>query len=97
MATFITLGNFTEQGIRDVKQSTQRAKAFQEMAEKAGVTVKAIYWTVGAYDLVVIIDAPDGETATAQLLSVGAMGNVRTQTLRGFSAEEMDGILANMA
>lgn len=97
MATFISLASFTDQGIRNVKQSTERAQAFREAAQKAGVTVKDIYWTMGSLDLVVISDAPDDESAMALLLGLGGLGNVRTQTLRGFSAEEMGSILAKLS
>lgn len=97
MATFISLLGFTDQGIRKVKQTTKRADAFRAMARKSGVTVKHIYWTVGAYDVVIVMEAPDDETATAALLSLGALGNVRTQTLRAFSAEEMNRIIKKMA
>ncbi|MFQ5757314.1 MAG: GYD domain-containing protein [Acidiferrobacterales bacterium] len=97
MATFISLASFTDQGIRNVKQSTERARAFREAAQKAGVTVKDIYWTMGSLDLVVISDAPDDETAMALLLGLGSLGNVRTQTLRGFSAEEMGAMVAKMS
>ncbi len=95
MATFISLINFTDQGIRNVKESPQRYEAFRAMAEKLGVTVKGVYYTVGGYDLVVIVEGSD-EAATAALLKVGSLGNVRTQTLRAFSAEEMKGIIAKM-
>ena len=97
MATFISLASFTDQGIRNVKQSTERAQAFREAAQKAGVTVKDIYWTMGSLDLVVISDAPADESAMALLLGLGGLGNVRTQTLRGFSAEEMGSILAKLS
>jgi uncharacterized protein with GYD domain len=97
MATFISLASFTDQGIRNVKQSTERAEAFREAAQKAGVTVKEVYWTMGSLDLVVISDAPDDETAMALLLGLGSLGNVRTQTLRGFSAEEMGSIVAKLS
>ncbi len=96
MATFISLVGFTDQGIRNVKQTTARAEAFKAIAQRLGVTVKDIYWTVGLYDLVIVMEAPDEETLSALLLSVGALGNVRTQTLRGFSAEEMNRIIAKM-
>ncbi|MCI0401028.1 MAG: GYD domain-containing protein [Gammaproteobacteria bacterium] len=96
MATFISLLNFTDQGIRNVKQSPDRAKKFKEMAQKAGVMLKNIYWTVGSYDLVAIVEGPDDETTSSLLLSLGALGNVRTQTLRAFSAEEMSRIIAKM-
>jgi uncharacterized protein with GYD domain len=95
MVTYITLVSFTDQGIRNVKQSPQRAQAFREQAEKAGARVKDIYWTLGSYDLVTM-DAPNEETAMALLLATGSMGNIRTQTLKAFSAEEMKSILAKM-
>lgn len=66
------------------------------MAQKVGVTVKADYWPLGQYDGVIVLDAPHEETATALLLSLGALGNVRTHTLRAFSAEEMNRIIAKM-
>jgi len=96
MATFISLVNFTEQGIRNAKDSPDRAAAFAASAEKLGVTVKDIYWTVGHYDIMAIIEGPDDETITSVLLSLGAQGNVRTETLRAFSAEEMSGIISKM-
>ena len=96
MATYIVLGNFTDQGIRNVKDTTKRAEAFKEMARKAGVKVKEVYWTLGQYDLATIMEAPDEETATALGLSACSLGNIRTQTLRAFSAEEMGRIIAKM-
>jgi uncharacterized protein with GYD domain len=62
--------------------------------DKSGVSFTDVYWTVGQYDLVAIIDAPDDETATAALLALGAQGGIRTTTMRGFSASEMRGIIA---
>lgn len=97
MATYIALGNFTDQGIRSVKDSTKRADAVKEAAKKFGASVTQIYWTLGQYDLVSIIEAPDDKSATAFALAVGAAGNVRTQTLRAFSKDEMNGILGKMA
>jgi len=96
MATFITLGNFTDQGIRNIKDTTKRAEAFRAMAQKGGVTVKELYYTMGQYDIVAIVEAPDEQTATALLLSVGALGNIRSQTLRAFSREEMGKIIAKV-
>jgi uncharacterized protein with GYD domain len=96
MATYIVLGQFTDQGVRNVKESTKRAEAFKEMAKRAGTTVKEVYWTLGAYDIVTIVEAPDDAAVTALLLSAGALGNVRTQSLRAFSADEMGRILAKM-
>lgn len=96
MATFITLANFTEQGIRTAKESPERATAFAADAKKLGVTLKDIYWTVGHYDAVAIVEGPDDEAVTSALLSLGARGNVRTQTLRAFTADEMSGIISKM-
>ncbi len=97
MATYIALSNFTDQGIRNVKDSTKRADAVKEAAKKFGANMTQIYWTLGHYDLVAIIEAPDDTSATAFALAIGMAGNVRTQTLRAFSKEEMNGILGKMA
>ena len=96
MATYLMLGNFTDQGIRNIKDTVKRAEAFREMAKKAGVTVKDVYWTLGQYDVALILDAPDDTSLTALGLSAGALGNVRSQTLRAFSADEIRGILSKM-
>lgn len=96
MPTFITLGNFTDQGIRSVKDSVKRADAVREAAKKFGVTMKDIHWTMGGYDVVVTFEAPDGPSMSAFALSVGAAGNIRSQTLRAFDREEMTKILGKM-
>ena len=97
MATYIVLTSFTDQGIRNVKETTKRADALREMAKKFGVTVKELFWTLGRYDVVAIFEAPDDTSMTAFGLAIGAGGNVRTQTLRAFSREEMNGVLAKLA
>jgi uncharacterized protein with GYD domain len=97
MGTYIALSNFTDQGVRDVKNTTKRADAVQAAAKKFGAKMTHIYWTLGQYDLVAIIEAPNDESATAFALAIGAGGNVRTQSLRAFSKDEMNGILAKMA
>lgn len=96
MPTFIMLANFSDQGVKTIKQSTERADAFRMMAAKAGATVKEIYWTLGAHDIVAICEAPDDETATALSLSVASRGNVRSETLRAFTGDDMKKILAKM-
>jgi uncharacterized protein with GYD domain len=96
MPTYIMLGQFTDQGIRSVKETTKRAEALKEMAKKVGATVKEVYWTLGPYDVASVVDAPDDMSATALFLSVGALGNVRTQTLRAYSPEEMGRVLGKM-
>ncbi|HEX9671952.1 MAG TPA: GYD domain-containing protein [Burkholderiales bacterium] len=95
MATFISLVNFTDQGIRGVKDSPKRAEAVKAVAKKLGVTVKEIYWTVGRYDVVVVFEGED-EAVTSTLLKIGSLGNVRSETLRAFSAAEMGRILSNV-
>lgn len=96
MATYIVLTNFTDQGIRNVKDSTKRADAVKEIAKKFGCTAKELYWTLGSYDVVGIFEAPDDASMTALGLAIGAGGNVRTQTMRAYSREEMNGVLAKL-
>lgn len=97
MATYISLVHFTDQGIRQIKQTTERAKALGAVASsKFGVKIREIYWTLGAYDAVFVADAPDDEAITALALNLGSLGNVRTQTLRAYSADEINQILAKL-
>jgi len=96
MATYIVLASFTDQGIRNVKDTTKRADAVRSMATKFGVTAKDIFWTLGSYDVVAIFEAPDDAAMTALGLALGTAGNVRTQTLRAFSKDEMNGVLAKL-
>jgi uncharacterized protein with GYD domain len=93
MATFIVLGQFTDQGIRKIKATSERADAAKKLAEKFGVKVREIFWTIGRYDLALIVEAPDDETMMALGMSFGKLGNVRTETLRAFSQAEIDEIL----
>jgi uncharacterized protein with GYD domain len=96
MSLYIVLANFTEQGIRNVKDSPKRAEAFRDMAKKCGVTVKDTFWTLGQYDIVAVLEAPDDVSITALGLSLGTLGNVRTQTLRAFSSADIKSILGKM-
>ena len=96
MATYIVLANFTEQGIRNVKDTTKRADAFKEVARSVGATVKDIYWTLGQFDIVATVEAPDDMAVTALGLTLGKSGNVRTQTLRAFSPAEMTSVLGKV-
>ncbi len=95
MVTFIGLISLTDQGIRNVKDSRRRFEAFRAMAEKLGVTVKDVYYTLGPYDMLVIMEGPE-EAVTAALLTVSSLGNVRSQTLRGFSLDDIKGIISAM-
>lgn len=96
MPTFVTLSNFTDQGVKNVKDSVKRADAVKEVAKKKGITLKDIYWTMGAHDVVGIWEAPDGPTMSAFVLSVAAAGNISGMTLRAYTREEMSGILKKM-
>ena len=95
MAIGISLVNFTDQGIRNIKDSPKRAAAFSELAKKQGVTVRAVYWTTGQYDMVVIAEGTDDALA-ALLLSVGRLGNVRSQTLHAMDQESFQRVLAKV-
>jgi len=97
MPTFITLSNFTDQGIKSVKDSIKRSEAVTTAAKKFGVTVKQLYWTMGAYDIVGVFEAPDGPSMSAFSLAIGMAGNIRGQTLRAFDKDEMTGILKKLA
>ena len=94
MAMYVSLLQFTEQGIRTVQDTIKRAAAATDEAEKMGVKVTDSFWTMGAYDVVLLLDAPNDETITAFALKLGARGNVKTQTMRAFRREEMESILA---
>jgi uncharacterized protein with GYD domain len=96
MVTYVVLANFTDQGVRNVKDSPKRADAFKEMAKTFGVTVKEIVWTQGRYDVVTVLEAPDEAAAMSLSLSLSALGNVRTETLRAFSAADMTTIVGKM-
>ncbi len=96
MATFITTIKFTQQGIKDIDHSTKRAAIFKTEAKKLGAKVKELYWTLGEYDGLLILEAPDDETATAVILHLAMMGNVHTATSRAYTASEMDTIVAKV-
>ncbi len=94
MATFVSLISWTDQGVRDFRDTVKRAENAAAAAEKMGGRFIQIYWTLGSHDLVVISEFPDDETGTAFLLAVGSLGNVRTQTLRAFDRDEIQRIVA---
>jgi uncharacterized protein with GYD domain len=96
MATYVVLINFTEQGARAVRNTRRRADAFRAAAESAGVSVRDVYWTLGHYDGLLVLEASDDHTVTALLLDLATLGNVRTQTLRAFGEAEVGAILGNL-
>jgi uncharacterized protein with GYD domain len=97
MAIYVVLANFTDQGVRNVKDTVKRADAFRELAKSQGAAVKDLYWTLGQYDIVATVEAPDDATITALGLTLAKAGNVRTQTLRAFSPADMGAILGKVA
>lgn len=96
MPTYISLINWTDQGVRNAKQTVERARAGTELAHRMGGDVTGTYWTVGPYDIVSIAEFPDDESGTAFLLALAAQGNIRTTTLRAYTAEEMTGIIQRL-
>ena len=94
MATFITTIKFTKQGIKDIDQSTKRAAIIKTEARKLGAKVKEIYWTLGDHDGLLILEAPEDETATAVILHLGAMGNFHTSTCWAYATAEMEKIVS---
>jgi uncharacterized protein with GYD domain len=93
MPAFITLANFTEQGARTIKDSPQRFEMFKAAAEAAGVTIRSVHWTTGACDIVLVSEGPE-EAVMALTLKTAALGNIRTQTMRGFTFDEMKKFVA---
>ena len=97
MASYVSLLQFTDQGIRNVKDTTKRAAAATDAAAKVGVKFTDLFWTLGHYDLAIVAEAPDDETMTALMLKLASLGNVKSQTMRAFRANEMDAILKKAA
>jgi len=96
MPRYVTLGSWTDQGVRDVRETLARAEAVQTMAREMGGDMHTLYWTQGRYDLVAVTDAPDDATVAAIMLRIGMSGNVRTEVLRAFDAEEMGQIIVKL-
>jgi uncharacterized protein with GYD domain len=92
MASYVVLANWTEQGIKAFQESPARVDAFNEQTGALGVRVKDIYWTLGPYDMVTLIEGADDESITAALLKLGAWGNLRTTTLRAFTRTEFEAL-----
>ncbi len=96
MITYIGLMNFTDKGIASIKDSTRRAAAAKEAAAKFGVNMREIYWTMGECDMVAVLEADSEQALTAFSLAVGTQGNVRSRSMRAFTAKEMDAVLAKL-
>jgi uncharacterized protein with GYD domain len=97
MATYIVLMQYTDQGIRNVKDTTKRAAAASDVAAKMGVKFTELFWTLGQYDLAIVAEAPDDETMTAVMLKLASLGNIKSQTLRAFRPTEMEALLKKAA
>jgi len=95
MATYVVLANFTDQGIRNVKDSPERLSSFRAAAEKLGFSIRHAYYTVGTHDMVVIVEGPD-DAITAGLLRLGSLGNVRTTSMRAHTVDEMKSIIGRI-
>ena len=93
MPTYVSLVHWTEQGIKNYKDTISRAEDFSKLVESSGGRVREMLYTVGEYDIVVVVDFPDDETGTAALLMSGSLGNIRTHTMRAFNADEMGNII----
>ncbi|RZF26880.1 GYD domain-containing protein [Paraburkholderia sp. UYCP14C] len=96
MATYVVLLQFTDQGIRAIKNTAQRAGQAAEMAKSFGCEMKQIYWTLGEYDLVSVIDATDEQSFLAFGFALGSSGNVRTKTLRAFDKDEISAVIGRL-
>jgi uncharacterized protein with GYD domain len=96
MPTYVVLMNWTDQGVKTVRDTVHRRDQADALAERHGARIEQVYWTVGPYDLVTVIEASDDEGVTAMLLELGSAGNLRTTTLRAYDREEMSGIIQRL-
>jgi len=96
MAKYVMLGRWTEQGVRNVKDTVKRARLARETFAGMGVNAREWFFTIGEYDVVLTVEAPDDETLTRAALALAAQGNLRTTTLRGFSEKDMEAIVTEL-
>lgn len=96
MPKYVTLYNWTDQGVVNVKDTVNRYQAAKQLVESKGGKIETILWTTGAYDLVTVTDFPDDETGTAVALQLASTGNLRSVTMRAFTEGEMKGIIGKM-
>jgi uncharacterized protein with GYD domain len=94
MTTYVSLVSWTEQGIKNFRDTTKRSDDFGKLVDKNGGKIREMLWTVGEYDMVCVIDFPNDEAGVAALLQAGSLGNIRTKTLRAFDSHEISGIIA---
>jgi len=96
MPTYVTLVRYTDQGIRNIKESPARLEAAKKAAKAAGAEIKSFYLALGSYDIVIAAESPNDETAAKLWLSIGSLGNVRTDTLRVFDEAEFRKLIASL-
>jgi uncharacterized protein with GYD domain len=96
MPQYIILFNFTDQGIRNVKDTIKRAEAFKTAAEKVGGKVISFSYTLGRYDIVSTVEAPNDEAIASLLLATASLGNVRSETLRALTMSEAEKIIEKL-
>jgi uncharacterized protein with GYD domain len=96
MPHYISLVKYTEQGIKSIKETGKRAKAFAEKLANKGIHMKSTFWTIGRYDIVHIFEAPDDNAAAAVAFALGSMGNVRTETMRAYNIDEVTEIVGDV-
>jgi uncharacterized protein with GYD domain len=96
MPTYVALFKWTEQGVRNVKETVARTEQNRAAIDKAGGRLVGVWWTQGAYDVVAVAEFPDDETASAVMLSINMAGSVRTETMRAYTADEMQGVLQKL-
>src|SRR6266566_1034364 len=96
MASYVCLIQFQDQGIRNIQDTVKRGDAAMAEAKKMGMKIVEEFWTMGSYDVVIVVDAPNDETMSAFMLKIGSLGNVKSHTMRAFRREEMEGILAKI-
>jgi uncharacterized protein with GYD domain len=96
MPTYVSLVSWTDQGVKNYRDTVARAESFRERVHQAGGQVRELLWTLGEYDMVTVMEAPDDEAATALLLQSAALGNIRTKTMRAMGAHEMTSVMGLM-
>jgi uncharacterized protein with GYD domain len=94
MPTYVALLDWTEQGVKNFRETVDRYESSRDQLEQMGVRLKQVFWTVGEHDLVAVAEADDGETMAAAMLMLASQGNVRTTTMRALSADEMRAVIA---
>jgi uncharacterized protein with GYD domain len=97
MPTYVSLINWTDQGVKNYRDTLARAETFRELTHKAGGQVRELLWTLGEYDVVAVIEAPDDEAAMALMLETAGYGNIRTQTMRAMGPDEVTSVIGRMS